>query len=81
MTTSDLSEKKISNKFNKLIKCYHKFCSKYGYSSWTVHTLIKFLHEKGFKTDKHLIKDDGHYYLVYKDFTFELEDLLGYFKL
>ena len=77
---SELSEKKIRKKFNGLIKKYHNFCEKYGRTSWIVNSLIEFLHQKRFKTNKDLIRDDGSYYLVYKEYTFNLESLLYVFK-
>ena len=77
---SELSEKKIRRKFNGLIKKYHKFCEKFGYTSWISNSLINFLHQKGYKTSKDLIQDDGSIYLVYKEHTFNLESLLYIFK-
>jgi len=77
---SELSEKKIRRKFNGLVKQYHNFCEKYGYSSWIVNSLIEFLHQKGFETGKDLIQDDGSFYLVYKEHTFNLESLLYVFR-
>ena len=78
---SELSEKKIRRKFNGLVNKYHSFCEKYGRSSWVLNSLIEFLHHKGFETDKDLIRDDdGSYYLLYKEHTFNLESLLYVFK-
>ena len=77
---SELSEKKIRRKFNGLINQYHRFCEKYGRTSWILNSLIEFLHQKRFKTNKDLIRDDGSYYLVYKEHTFSLESLLYVFK-
>ena len=77
---SELSEKKIRKKFNGLIKKYHNFCEKFGYTSWISNSLINFLHQKGFRTGKDLIQDDGSIYLVYKGYTFNLESLLYVFK-
>ena len=74
-------EKKILRKFDRLIKCYHKFCEKYGCSSWALQSLIKFLHEKGFETGKHLISNNGNCYLSYREQTFNLESLLEYFRI
>ena len=77
---SELSEKKIRRKFNGLVNQYHRFCEKYGYSSWLANSLINFLHQKGFKTNKDLIRDDSNYYLIYQKYTFNLESLLYVFK-
>ena len=78
---SELSEKKIRRKFNGLVKQYHNFCEKYGYSSWISNSLINFLHQKGFKTNKDLIRDDSNYYLIYQKYTFNLESLLYVFRI
>lgn len=76
-----MTERKLTRKFRKYIKRYHSFCKSYGYTSGELKILIKFLHHIGFKTNKDLIRRESNYFLIYKEDTFNLGQLILIFEV